>query len=301
MVLRHRLHSTTLDSRSVTEGALRAEMGGADGRTQAKNLIDVVRTLVMGMELDVLLKLNKNGTWAGSLIDPKSGMLAPLPLNQDMLPCLPLTDGEKFQWQSKPDSLDDLVERYKRASKSRSKRLGRKVHYQAYPFEAQNFSSSGKSGDEESSEDDALRTEEELNAFLQEQWANENRSHSALAGSRKRPARVLKEKIVHTSSRAHDLLHRPATETRRALAAQEGVVFETDSGEKKSGPESLRIRTSSSANATSASSCGRLHPLATRQASPRLLAASAPPRASPTRMSRDAHGVGSTACHRGRS
>ena len=231
------LKSTDNEKMTLSTCAQVAEMGGADGRTQAKNLIDVVRTLVMGMELDVLLKLNKNGTWAGSLIDPKSGMQAPLPLNQDMLPCLPLADGEKFQWQSKPDSLDDLVERYKRASKSRSKRLGRKVHYQAYPFEAQNFSSSGKSGDEESSEDDALRTEEEINAFLQEQWANENRSHSALAGSRKRPARALKEKIVHTSSSAHDLLHRSATETRRALAAQEGVVFETDSGEKKSGPE----------------------------------------------------------------
>ena len=42
---------------------------------------------------------------------------------------------------------------------------------------------------------------------------------------------------MHTSSSAHDLLHRSATETRRALTAQEGVVFETDSGEKKSGPE----------------------------------------------------------------
>ena len=83
-------------------------MGGADGRAQAKNLIDVIRTLCMGMELDVLLELNKNGSWGGSIVDPKSGMMAPLPLNQDMLPCLPLVDGEKFQWQSKPDSLDDL-------------------------------------------------------------------------------------------------------------------------------------------------------------------------------------------------
>ena len=42
---------------------------------------------------------------------------------------------------------------------------------------------------------------------------------------------------MHTPASAHGLLHRSATETRRALAAQEGVVFETDSGEKRSGQE----------------------------------------------------------------
>ena len=42
---------------------------------------------------------------------------------------------------------------------------------------------------------------------------------------------------MHTPESAHGLLHRSAEETRRAFNAQEGVVFSTDSGETKSGPE----------------------------------------------------------------
>ena len=128
----------------------------------------------MGMELDVLLKLNKHGSWAGCLIDVRTGMQAALPLNQDMLPCLPLKNGEKFQWHSKPDSLADLVERYGNAGVAREKRARRNNHVQwqtgSYPYEADRFAPS-RSESPGSSAEGGFETEEDLNCWMQQELA----------------------------------------------------------------------------------------------------------------------------------
>ena len=157
-----------------------------------------------------------------------------------MLPCLPLKNGEKFQWQAKPDSLADLVERYGNAGVAREKRARRNNHVQwqtgSYPYEADRFAPS-RSESPGSSAEGGFETEEDLNYWMQQEFEREERTRAVNASARKRAHRSLKERIVHTPDSAHGLLHRSAEETRRAFNAQEGVVFSTDSGETKSGPE----------------------------------------------------------------
>ena len=49
-----------------------ADLGGSMGEGCAKNLLDITRSLNMGMKLDVLLRLNSHGSWGGCIIGLKS-------------------------------------------------------------------------------------------------------------------------------------------------------------------------------------------------------------------------------------
>ena len=60
----------------------------------------------MGMKLDVLFRLNAHGNWGGCIIDKKTGMMAAIPLDQDLLPVLDLIGAEKMPYPSVPDSLE---------------------------------------------------------------------------------------------------------------------------------------------------------------------------------------------------
>ena len=42
-----------------------ADLGGSMGEGCAKNLLDIIKGLNMGVKLDVLLRLNAHGSWGG--------------------------------------------------------------------------------------------------------------------------------------------------------------------------------------------------------------------------------------------
>ena len=132
-----------------------ADLGGKKGgKAKAKNLLDVVQTLVMGMGLMVVFGKNTTGNWGGALIDVEKGMQAPLPLNDDLLPVLKLKNGRKYKFNSAPGSLDQLAQTFGKAAEARRKRLaGRGFHEARHvppppePQEATNTSEQALYGD----------------------------------------------------------------------------------------------------------------------------------------------------------
>ena len=74
-----------------------ADLGGSKGESEAKNLLDVVKTLVLGMGLTLVFGPNEHGNWGGQLIDLAKGMASAIPLNEDMLPCLQLDGGLNYR------------------------------------------------------------------------------------------------------------------------------------------------------------------------------------------------------------
>ena len=203
-----------------------ADLGGKKGgKAKAKNLLDVVQTLVMGMGLMVVFGKNATGNWGGALIDVEKGMQAPLPLNDDLLPVLKLKNGRKYKFNSVPDSLDQLAQTFGKAAEARRKRLaGRGFHEARHvppppePQEATNTS-------EQALYDDWMEKEWEAN-----EAANK-------LSQRKSAPRTTKTSHVYTAQSAHNLLHRNATETRKALNHPEVKFYSNSTESVKRGDE----------------------------------------------------------------
>ena len=223
-----------------------ADLGGSRGEAFAKNLVDIVRTLCFGMKLDVLLRLNEHGNWGGCIMDPRTGMMSRILLNKDMLPCLELKDAAKFPYASAPDSLKKLTEQYAHADRIRSARLG-----------GRSFNTNVRSTLEIANEPAEPPTSEDIrewrasegplnehklntlfNEWLDNEWEAEHQANKLSERSRMPAPRTIKTRMVYDSDSAHDLLHRSATETRKALNHPEVKFDPRDgSGKLKSGDE----------------------------------------------------------------
>jgi len=213
-------------------GAHVADMGGSAGSAQSKNLLDVVKTLVFGMKLDVVFRLNKYGNWAGVIIDRVSGRQARLPLDQDMLPCLELKGADKLPFPSVPDSLTEVAECLAQADKVRNQRLrGRQFNTVTRHQEPSETAS------EEATDERPLNVsdvEELFNQFLDDKW-EEDPSHSAnklTEKSRKPAPRTTKLRHTYTKESMHNVLHRDARSTAKAFKHPE-VKFDPEDGSGK--------------------------------------------------------------------
>jgi len=210
--------TTSTDGEPMTFGAQAhvCDMGGSKGRDKSKNLLDIVRTLCMGMKLDLVMRVNKHGMWAGCIIDRRTGMMARVPLDRDLLPCIDRVGGEKFPHPSCPDSLEELCAVYMMAAKTRRARLGRgqaRTH---------NVQPGSDAADEVSDEDS-----DDYGEWMDEQW-EEVLNKRALKNARSR-SRTTGKKLVYDAESAHGILHRPAADTRKALNL-EGVRFNAGDG-----------------------------------------------------------------------
>ena len=83
---------------------------------RVKNLLDIVKTLVLGMGLGGWFAPNAHGNWGGQIIDLNEGMASAVPLKDDMLPCLQLVGAKKMPYASVPDSLAKLAEKFAAAA-----------------------------------------------------------------------------------------------------------------------------------------------------------------------------------------
>ena len=148
-------------------------------------------------------------------------MMAKVPLDRDLLPCVDRVGGEKFPFPSCPDSLEDLCATYMAAAKTRRARLGRG---QARTHNVQHDSDGEWRTVDEDSEEDS----DEYGDWLDSQW-EEVLSKRSLKNARKSKSRTIGRNLTYTAESAHGILHRSAADTRKALN-NEGVRFSAEDG-----------------------------------------------------------------------
>ncbi|MEC8025344.1 MAG: hypothetical protein VX223_15560, partial [Myxococcota bacterium] len=202
-----------------------AEMGGIGGDDQAKNLISVAETLVLGMGLDVVFyadrKPDGSRVWGACIIDVDRGTMSRINLTEDLLPALDRVGGAPQKYWSQPLTFDQLADRYARAAKNRRKRLGIKSSQH-------NSRSQGAESDDEEHEEyqDAEESgPSDLDTWMEHGWRQVNKNQ--------RP-RTYKRDIVYDRKSVHNLLHTPAEENAKALKHPE-VVYQSDDGTMKDG------------------------------------------------------------------
>ena len=218
-----------------------ADLGGSKGEGEAKNLLDIVKTLVLGMGLGVWFAPNAHGNWGGQIIDLNEGMASAVPLNEDMLPCLQLVGAKKMPYASVPDSLAKLAEKFAAADKKRSARLGGRSFATTETGTATDrvvLSHQGAAqpaATARSSEEAAEPSDEQLyNDWLDKEWEADQAANKLQ--QRKQAPRTVKTSHVYTLQAMHNTLHRSAEETAKAFNHPE-VKWKTASGEVKRGDE----------------------------------------------------------------
>ena len=85
-------------------------------------------------------------------------------------------------------------------------------------------------------EADSDSEQDELGEWMDAAWRAELASRKALKSTRKAAPRTIAKKLVYDADSLHNVLHRPAAETRKAFSNAE-VRFETADGTIKAGNE----------------------------------------------------------------
>ena len=210
-----------------------ADLGGSKGRSEAKCLLDVVKTIVMDLGLTFTLRKNKDGNFGGCIIDEDKGIMSPVPLNQDMLPVLQ-QKGSKPAYPSRPDSIGKLADVYRAAAEAHAKSFKpRSFHTPSSGSDAADAQMSYDAHDTDGRAHVHESEHEDLHGeWLDSMWAARAAANKIAALSGKPRT----HQVTYNSEFAHNLLHRSDEANLKALKQKE-VRFEDVDGKIKSGED----------------------------------------------------------------
>ena len=230
-------HIRSTDNEKMTLNAQKvhaADLGGSKGESEAKNLLDVVKTLVLGMGLTLVFGPNEHGNWGGQLIDLAKGMASAIPLNEDMLPCLQLDGGPKLPYVSVPDSFAKLSALFAEADKKRALRLSGRSFVTTETTEVKRIRWGSRSPSPPPQEAMPESDQELYNDWLDKEWEADQAANKLQ--QRKQAPRTVKNSHVYPAQAMHNVLHRSAEETVKAFNHPD-VKFTSGDGTVKRGDE----------------------------------------------------------------